>query len=94
MNTKTIKLNATLRDIANTKEITVTHHDGQTVADLLEAVREQHPRLVEEIITPDGKLTGLVHILVHGRNIHWLEGLNTPVRESDQLVFMPPSAGG
>jgi molybdopterin converting factor small subunit len=32
--------------------------------------------------------------MVHGRNIHWLNGLDTLVRESDQIVLMPPSAGG
>ena len=41
-----------------------------------------------------GELTGLVHILVHGRNIQWLQGLDTPICEQDILTFLPPSAGG
>lgn len=89
-----IKLFATLRDIVHAKEITVDVSDGQTVAEILETIRKSHPELVAEILKPDGELTGLVHILVHGRNIDWLDGLQTTVRESDVLVFMPPSAGG
>lgn len=92
--TKKIKLFATLRDLVQAKEIVVSVSDGQTVAEILETIRTSHPELVAEIIHPDGELTGQVHILVHGRNIQWLNGLQTPVRESDILVFMPPSAGG
>jgi len=67
--TKKIKLFATLRDIVHAKEITVDVCDGQTVAEILESIRETHPELVAEILKPDGELTGLVHILVHGRNM-------------------------
>ncbi len=92
--TKTIKLFATLRDIAGTRELHVPFREGQTVRDLLTDVNAVHPQLGEAIWTHDGHLTGLVHIMVHGRNIEWLNGLETTIRESDQLVFLPPSAGG
>ncbi|MBZ0275413.1 MAG: MoaD family protein [Anaerolineae bacterium] len=92
--TKTIKLFATLRDISGLREIQVPFTDGQTVRDLLRDVTGMHPTLGEAIWTPDGKLTGQVYILVHGRNIMWLDGLETVIRATDQLVFLPPSAGG
>lgn len=91
---KRIKLFATLRDIAKTKEITIDFHDGQTVGQIIETISQHHPELAREIVNEQGELTGLVHILVHGRHIQWLDGLNTPVRDSDELVLMPPSAGG
>lgn len=94
MQQKTIKLNATLRDIVGAKMIDVNFRDGQTVRELLTAVAEVSPALAEAIVDQQGKLTGRVHILVHGRNIEWLQGLETVVTERDQLVFMPPSAGG
>ncbi|MEO1290914.1 MAG: MoaD/ThiS family protein, partial [Chloroflexota bacterium] len=52
------------------------------------------PELGHEILDETGELTGLVHVMVHGRNIHWLDGLDTTIKSSDQLVLMPPSAGG
>lgn len=91
---KKIKLFATLRDIAKTRELTVEIRDGQTVAELIDSIREQKPELAAEIVNEDGELTGLVHILVHGRHIQWLDGLDTKIRTSDILVLMPPSAGG
>lgn len=92
--TKTLKLFATLRDIAKAKTIDVPFREGQTVRELVEAISAAYPELGEAIITPEGELTGLVHILVHGRNIDWLEGLETRIKASDILVLMPPSAGG
>ncbi|MDX1992575.1 MAG: ubiquitin-like small modifier protein 1 [bacterium] len=91
---KTVRLFATLRDIAGTKEIQIPFRDGQTVRELLSDVTVLHPKLGTAIVHPNGELTGLVHILVHGRNIYWLDGLDTTIREDDQLVFLPPSAGG
>jgi molybdopterin synthase sulfur carrier subunit len=91
---KTIRLFATLRDLVGAKELTVPFTDGQTVREILAAVAEAHPTLGAKIVNPDGELTGLVHVLVHGRNAMWLEGLETVVRDSDQVVLLPPSAGG
>ncbi len=37
---------------------------------------------------------GDLAILVNGRNIDLLEGLKTPLGDGDEVVFMPPAAGG
>jgi molybdopterin synthase sulfur carrier subunit len=37
---------------------------------------------------------GDLAILVNGRNIDLLEGLKTPLSDGDEVVFMPPAAGG
>jgi sulfur-carrier protein len=91
---KTIKLLATLRDLTGKKTITVPFEDGQTVRKLLDDLTNIEPNLKNEIINENGEMTGLVHILVHGRNIEWLQGLDTPMREQDIITFLPPSAGG
>lgn len=91
---KTIKLFATLRDITGKKEMTIDIEDGQTVAQMIDQLRDQSPELAREIVDDNGELTGLVHIVVHGRHIQWLDGLETTIRESDIIVLMPPSAGG
>lgn len=91
---KKVRLFATLRDVAGCKEIEVPFEDGQTVRTFISTIQEMMPALGEEIITPDGELTGQVHVMVHGRNIHWLNGLDTTISERDELVLMPPSAGG
>lgn len=91
---KTLKLFATLRDIVGAKEIQVPFEDGQNVRTLIGDIQKQCPELAEQIVDEDGELTGMVHILVHGRHIHWTDGLDTIIRERDVVVLMPPSAGG
>lgn len=92
---KTLRLFATLRDIAGKKEIEVPFEDGQTVYQLIESIKQTCPELGDQIIDADGKFTGAVHILVDGRHVHWKEdGLNSLIREKDQVVLLPPVAGG
>ncbi|HRF49733.1 MAG TPA: MoaD/ThiS family protein [Anaerolineales bacterium] len=91
---KTIRLFATLRDVTGVKELTIPFTDGQTVREMLTTVVQAQPALGEKIFDASGEMTGLVHVLVHGRNIMWLNGLDTVVRESDLIVLLPPSAGG
>jgi len=91
---KTVKLFATLRDLAGMKEIHVPFEDGQTVREFLGTVKRTHPELHTQILDEQGELTGLVHILVQGRNIQWLKGLETVIRAHDTMIFMPPTAGG
>ncbi|MCS6837035.1 MAG: MoaD/ThiS family protein [Anaerolineae bacterium] len=91
---KHIKLFAMLRDIAGTKELIVPFTPGQTVRQLTQDIAAACPALGEKMLTPDGELSGLVHVLVHGRNVQWLQGLETPIREEDQITLIPPSAGG
>ncbi len=91
---KTIKLFATLRDITGKKTLTVPFEEGQTVRKLIDDLSSLEPNLHNEIITQDGEMTGLVHVLVHGRNIDWLQGLDTPIKGTDIVTLLPPSAGG
>ena len=92
--TKTLKLFATLRDLAGVKTIDVPFADGQTVRQLVADIEVACPQLADEIVGSDGELTGQVHILVHGRHIQWLDGLDTTIQESDIVALIPPSAGG
>lgn len=91
----TIKLFATLRDIAGgIKTLDVPLDDVQTARDLALAVSNANAALGRELLNEQGELTGKVHILVNGRNIEWLNGLDTPVQPDDLLVLIPPAAGG
>jgi len=91
---KKLKLFATLRDIAGTKEIIVPFTDGQTVRQLVSDIQEVCPELGNYMVDDHGELNGLVHILVHGRHVQWLDGMDTTIRESDIVTLIPPTAGG
>lgn len=92
--TKTIRLMATLRDLVGEREIHLPFEDGQTVRQLLDDIADHYPKLASEALDENGELTGLVHVFVQGRNIMWLDDLDTTIQESDDLLLVPPIAGG
>lgn len=91
---RTIRLFATLRDFVGAREITVPFEAGGTARDLVEAIQRVNPALGEKIVDPDGQLSGLVHIFVEGRNIDWLQGLDTVIDDTAEVFMVPPVAGG
>ncbi len=94
MSTKTLKLFATLRDLAGTKEVSIAFQDGQTVRQLVSTIQTAVPKVGELILNEDGTLSDAVQIFVHGRNVIWLNGLDTTIRDEDIITLIPPSAGG
>lgn len=66
------------------------------VASLLdELVGRFGKRLVEQLYEPGTRrLREIVHILINGRAINLLEGLNTPLKDGDVIAIFPPVSGG
>ncbi len=91
---KRVKLYSILRDAVGAKELVIPFENIHTVRDMIRVIGAVNPTLGAKIIGQDGELTGLVHILVHGRNIMWLQGLDTLVSDKDEVVLIPPTAGG
>ncbi len=91
---KRLRLYSTLRDAVGAKELVIPFEGVHTVRDMIQVISNINPLLGAKIVDQDGTLTGLVHILVHGRNIIWLQGLDTVVSDNDEVVMIPPKAGG
>jgi molybdopterin synthase sulfur carrier subunit len=64
-----------------------------TIATLLDQVSGELERL-----SPGGAPAGLdaerLLIIVNGRNVHHLQGLDTPLADDDRIAIMPPLLGG
>jgi molybdopterin synthase sulfur carrier subunit len=91
---KKLKLLSTLRDDVGIKELTISVEGGQTVREMIKVIGKVNAALSNKIVEENGELTGLVHILVNGRNIMWLQGLDTILAENDDIILLPPTAGG
>jgi sulfur-carrier protein len=91
---KDVKLFATLRTMAGTKKLQVPFEDGGTVRDLVAAIGAVHPEIAAKLLDESGALSQVVHIYVHGRNVEWLDGLDTVINEGDDVLLVPPAAGG
>ncbi len=85
--------------IASISEITgqlVEHVDvgGETtLRELLALLSERHPGLGGRVFRGDALADDII-VLVNGRSIDWLNGLETKIREGDEVTIMPPAGGG
>jgi molybdopterin converting factor small subunit len=67
---------------------------GESVGAVLEALAEQHPTTRGQLFGENGDLNRYVNVYLNDEDVRVLEGLETPVGESDTLVILPAMAGG
>jgi molybdopterin converting factor small subunit len=67
---------------------------GGDVGAVLRALAEQHPSTQGQLFGDDGELNRYVNVYLNDEDVRVLDGLGTPVRESDTLVILPAMAGG
>ncbi len=92
--TRTVRLLASLRSFAGTKALTVTTGPDPTVRDLFAALQREHPALAGRVLTGDGGLQPGMQMVVNGRHIDFLDGLDTALPGDADVVLIPPTAGG
>lgn len=86
-----VRLFATVRTAAGTESLTL-RVDGRTVGDALERLLVQVPSLAE--CAPEGRLTERIVVLVNGRPVESLDGLETELGDGDTVALSPPVTGG
>ena len=85
---------ATLEPIVGERHVEVPLPEGASVRGLVEVLAQRWPGLVEHLFDEDGALSRRVNIFVDGRNVRWLEGLETPLEPEQSVDIFPPVAGG
>ena len=51
--------------------------------------------LANRLFDPDdGAVLPYVRIMVNGQTIEFLEGMETPLKEGDEILILPPASGG
>ena len=67
--------------------------DGETVREVLQDLSGRYPALERQLFE-DGDLAPFVNVYVGGEDVRLRDGLETAVREDDQLILLPAMAGG
>jgi len=87
-----VKLPPVLRKLSGgVKEVKV---EGQTIGEVLDALDRQYPTIKTQLLTEDGQIARFVNIYLNDEDVRYLQGLVTPVANSDTIVILPAMSGG
>ena len=89
-----VKLYATLRPLVDAPEVEVNAGPGDTIGTLLEELTTKYPQLRREIFEEDGSLRERIHVFINGRDVRYMDGLETRLKEGDDIRIFPPVGGG
>lgn len=90
----TIRVFATLRELLGIKAIDV-NAPVEDVEGLINFIAERFkPDFKNALMDPKGQVKRGFSVLVNGRDIAFLEGLRTKLKDGDTVALFPPVGGG
>ena len=88
----TLKIPTPLRPYAG-GQATITVQ-GAKVGEALTDLTTQHPNLRQHLFNDAGELRPFVNLFLNDEDVRYLDGVETPVKDDDQLRIIPSIAGG
>jgi len=83
------------RNITNKGKATLELSEGAQLKEAIKRVVEEFPKIERALIDPElGDPRPNTLIIVNGREISVLKGLETVLKDGDEVVFVPVSHGG
>jgi molybdopterin synthase sulfur carrier subunit len=67
---------------------------GRTVREVLQWLTDTYPGLQERLRDEKGEVRRFINIYVNDEDIRFIQNLETPLKEGDQLSIIPAIAGG
>jgi molybdopterin converting factor small subunit len=88
----TVRIPPVLRpSVGGEKELSAA---GGNVGEILRSIADAHPVTKDQLFSGEGELNRYVIVYLNDEDVRVLDGLETPVSESDTLVILPAMAGG
>ena len=88
-----IKLLKPFSDAVGQSELEIDF-DGSILDDLLKNLTDKYSGLKKEFYTETGKLTDYIVIFVNDKPISALNGINTKLKNNNEILFFIPVSGG
>ena len=88
----TVRIPTPLRKLTNGLE--EVQAGGATIAAVITQLESQYPGIKERICDDQGKVRRFVNIFANDEDIRFLQNLDTPVKDSDEISIVPAIAGG
>ena len=88
----TVRIPTPLRKLTkNQEEVSA---QGKTIGEVLADLEKNFPGIKERICEQSGQVRRFVNIFANDEDIRFLQNLETPVKESDEISIVPAIAGG
>ena len=87
-----VRIPTPLRRITNGQDKVSVN--GSSVNEIIGDLDSQFPGLKERLCDEQGDLRNFVNIYVNGEDVRFLDGINSPTSEGDEISIVPAVAGG
>jgi len=88
----TVRIPTPLRKHTDGKEEVLAQ--GSTIAEILADLDKNFPGIKARICEESGAVKKFVNIFANEEDIRYLDNLDTPVKDSDEVSIIPAIAGG
>ena len=87
----TVRIPTPLRSHTDGKDTVST--EGATIKDVLDNLDKAHPGIKEKLVDDKG-VRRFVNIFVGDEDIRFMDGIDTAVKDGDEISIIPAIAGG
>jgi molybdopterin converting factor small subunit len=88
----TVRIPTPLRKLTEGKEEVTA--SGATIAEVIASLEQSYPGIKARICDDKGDVRRFVNIFANEEDIRFLQNLDTPVSEKDEISIVPAIAGG
>lgn len=88
----TARLTSGLEKLTGGNEETLLQ--AATVGECIEQLEQKHPGVKDKFCDENGRLFDHIAVYINGDNICEMQGLETPLKDGDEVDFMSGFAGG
>ncbi|MGQ9526048.1 MAG: MoaD/ThiS family protein [Armatimonadota bacterium] len=88
----TVWIPAPLRPLTENKQYVAA--DAASLHALIDEMERRYPGFAQWVCEPDGQIRRYINVYVNDEDARLLQGLDTPLKDGDEVSIVPAIAGG
>ena len=87
-----VKIPTPLRSLTQNKES--VDGDGASLQQLVDGLDATYPGMKTRLCDETGALRRFINVYINGEDVRFLDGLQSPLKQGDEVSIVPAVAGG